>query len=229
MTPKKNIAIITLCFFLIILFVISIILTSENVKDNKNIKNLNREISDLQSIIADLKSTTIPTPTSITRFVPGDEPFGSREYWVKRFNLEDCYETELNGAEPEPIKVYTLNDKKLAEVVCTVASYQASFFYVYYSDTLPYEDAKLLTFETYQTVNEKVEKGETNFVIGVGYQYDENTGELISFTKGRGLADCGVESSYQFENGEFILKNVTEKAECDGDTQDASKWKQIYP
>jgi len=49
-----------------------------------------------------------------------------------------------------------------------------------------------------------------------GRAFDRPRGELIAFTKFRGMGDCGIFARYGFRNGDPVLTELRVKTTCDG-------------
>lgn len=66
-------------------------------------------------------------------------------------------------------------------------------------------------------------------MIGPGLQWDQELSVITSFYKGRGLGDCGGNSTLRW-SGEFysslVLVEQFSKIECDGQT---SEWPKVWP
>lgn len=68
--------------------------------------------------------------------------------------------------------------------------------------------------------------GATTNLMGSGY--DPETQQLFTFSKGRGIGDCGASATYKYSprNERFVLVEQRLKEECDGEETD---WPVIFP
>ena len=116
----------------------------------------------------------------------------------------------------------------LVEVTCTGGAYQGYQVYYFYDETKQQPTAKLLTFESRESQDEKsLTKTETSEMWGQA-TFDEKTKELKVFNRFRGIGDCGILATYGFVNGEPELKELRAKINCDGKgAGNPEKWNRI--
>ncbi len=73
------------------------------------------------------------------------------------------------------------------------------------------------------------ERGPSADMLGPGLQWDEEASVITSFYKGRGLGDCGGNSTLMWD-GEYysnlVLIEQHTKIECDGQ---ATEWPKVWP
>jgi hypothetical protein len=127
------------------------------------------------------------------------------------------------------LEFYPLADKQyLVEVVCTTGAYQGYQVYYFYDETKQQPVAKLLTFESRESQDEKsLTKIQTTELWGLP-TFDTNTKELKVFNKFRGIGDCGTLATYEFIDGQPKLKELRAKLACDGKgTGDPEQWTRI--
>jgi hypothetical protein len=127
------------------------------------------------------------------------------------------------------LEFYRLAEKRyLVEVVCTGGAYQGYQVYFFYDEAKRPPTAKALTFESFESQDEKsLTKIQTSELWGLP-TFDENTKELTVLNKFRGMGDCGILASYEFRDGQPKLKELRAKLVCDGEGADApEKWERI--
>jgi len=127
------------------------------------------------------------------------------------------------------LEFYRLAEKRyLVEVVCTGGAYQGYQVYFFYDEAKRPPTAKPLTFESFESQDEKsLTKIQTSELWGLP-TFDENTKELTVLNKFRGMGDCGILASYEFRDGQPKLKELRAKLVCDGEGADApEKWERI--
>jgi hypothetical protein len=59
----------------------------------------------------------------------------------------------------------------------------------------------------------------------VNADWDKANGLLTSFSKGRGIGDCGVGSNFAWDGARFRLVEQEEMGECRGSTDYISTWR----
>ncbi|WP_010227051.1 DUF1176 domain-containing protein [Pseudomonas donghuensis] len=59
--------------------------------------------------------------------------------------------------------------------------------------------------------------------FGGSVEYNADTGVLSSFTKGRGIGDCGVDQSWRFDGQRMQLRSLARMGSCSG------SWSQMWP
>jgi len=129
------------------------------------------------------------------------------------------------------IEFYQLAEKQyLVQVTCTGGAYQGYQVYYFYDETKQQPAAKLLTFESRESQDEKsLTKTEASELWGQP-TFDERTKELKVFNRFRGVGDCGILATYGFVNGEPELKELRAKVNCDGKgAGNPEKWNRIVP
>ena len=110
-----------------------------------------------------------------------------------------------------------LADKQyLVQIVCTGGAYQGYQVYYFYDETKQQPTAKLLTFESRESQDEKsLTEIQTTELWGQP-TFDDSAKELNVLNKFRGIGDCGTLATYRFVNGEPQLKELRAKLICDG-------------
>ncbi len=117
---------------------------------------------------------------------------------------------------------YQLSDDEwLYFVPCMTSAYnEITRVYVV---NLRYDEIVPLHFPIY---SEDFGWGGTNDLYN--HQYDADTRTLTSFTRGRGLGDCGSRARYRWREYNFMLLEFRSWEECDG-TRMPADWPIIYP
>lgn len=109
--------------------------------------------------------------------------------------------------------------------VCFLAAYNINYVFYLYSETptgIEVKPLNLVTFE--QDKSGKLLKSESNVLVGFS-TFDEQTRELSTDTKYRGLGDCGSRGKYKFQENEFVLQEFSADFKCDGDL----RFQKVYP
>jgi hypothetical protein len=109
--------------------------------------------------------------------------------------------------------------------VCFLAAYNISYTFYLYSETPEGIEVKPLNLVTYtEGKSGKLLKEESNTLVGFS-NFDEQTKELSTNTKYRGVGDCGTTGKYKFENGQLVLQEFSADFKCDG----TLRYRQVYP
>jgi hypothetical protein len=127
------------------------------------------------------------------------------------------------------LEFYPLAEKQyLVEVLCTGGAYQGYQVYFFYDETKLPPAANPLTFDSFESQDEKsLTKIQTTELWGLP-TFNENTKELTVLNKFRGIGDCGLLATYEFRDGEPKLKELRAKLVCDGEgAETPEKWERI--
>lgn len=128
------------------------------------------------------------------------------------------------------IRTYQLDQQsQLIEFLCFMGAYQGNYQYFLYQEMPRKTTIQPLSFEIFQ----EGEKSQITTKITVNslgglptYQPQNQTLEII--TKYRGLADCGSWGRYQWQQGQFILREYRLKATCDGQYIEPENYEIVY-
>ncbi|MFP5260642.1 MAG: DUF1176 domain-containing protein [Blastocatellia bacterium] len=129
------------------------------------------------------------------------------------------------------IEFHQLAEKQyVVQVTCTGGAYQGYQVYYFYDETGQQPAAKLLTFESRESQDEKsLTRTETTEVWGQA-TFDDKAKELKVFNRFRGAGDCGILATYGFVNGAPELKELRAKINCDGKgAENPEKWNKVAP
>ncbi len=129
------------------------------------------------------------------------------------------------------LEFYELADRKyLVEVVCTGGAYQGYQHYYFYDETKDQPTSELLTFDIYESQDEKSLTPTRSTEVWGLPTFDAKTKELRVLNKFRGPGDCGTLAVYGFEADKPVLKELRAKPNCDGrGAEHPEKWKKIVP
>ena len=138
-------------------------------------------------------------------------PVENRTAWRQILKWSnDCEESfQATASGRSGIQSFTLReDRRVIEVACAAGAYQGSqeYFLVRGSVAQP---LKL-------TVVEDGKLKEATEITGLS-EFDEKTGVLKVHTRYRGPGDCGSYAVYSFAGDRADVKEMREKAECDGE------------
>jgi hypothetical protein len=109
--------------------------------------------------------------------------------------------------------------------VCFLAAYNINYVFYLYSETPNGVEVKPLNLVSFQRDESgKLLKSESNVLVGFS-DFDEQTRELSTDTKYRGVGDCGSRGKYKFQDSEFVLQEFSADFKCDGDL----RYQKVYP
>ena len=138
-------------------------------------------------------------------------PVDDRTAWRQLLKWSnDCEESfQATGSGRSGIQSFPLTgDRRLIEVACAAGAYQGSqeYFLLHGSAARPLK---------FRVVEDGKLKDATE-ITGLA-EFDVKTGELKVHNRYRGLGDCGSYAIYTFPGDEARVKELREKAECDGE------------
>ncbi|QKJ88146.1 DUF1176 domain-containing protein [Paramixta manurensis] len=142
-------------------------------------------------------------PTPLTR----DETTGLIDFGTWRVNADEC---SLDPMRRE-VSVAPLSDEKaLLLVSCEMGAYNVIDLAFEVTRSLPYVARGLTLTLPFVPPNH----GDKQMEL-VNAEYDASRSELLTFSKGRGLGDCGNATRWQFDGREFVLAEYAEESTCD--------------
>jgi len=145
----------------------------------------------------------LPQPAALTR----DETSGLIDYGTWRINTDSC---SLDPIRRE-VSVAPLTDSKaLLLISCETGAYNVIDLAFEVTRSQPYV-ARGLTLTLPFTPPSRTD----NQLDLVNAEYDASSGFLYTFSKGRGLGDCGTATRWQFDGSEFVLAEYAEEKTCD--------------
>lgn len=145
----------------------------------------------------------LPQPAALTR----EETSGLIDYGTWRINTDSC---SLDPMRRE-VSVAPLTDSKaLLLISCETGAYNVIDLAFEVTRSQPYVARGLLLTLPFTPPSET-----DNQLDLVNAEYDANTGFLYTFSKGRGLGDCGTATRWQFDGSEFVLAEYAEEKTCD--------------
>ncbi len=136
-----------------------------------------------------------------------EENRGLIDFATWRINANECLLDPLRRkVTVDPLS----DDKALLLVSCEMGAYNVINLAFEVTRTQPYV-ARGLTFNLpFTPPNHKMKKMEL-----MNAEYDTLTGELLTFSKNRGLGDCGTATRWQYNGREFVLAEYAEENTCD--------------
>lgn len=142
-------------------------------------------------------------PSSLTRV----ESNGLIDFGTWRVNTDEC---SLDPQRRE-VSVSPLDDKKaLLLVSCEMGAYNVIDLAYEVSRTEPYLARRItLTLPFMPAANSLKQLDLVNAA------FDPDTSQLMTFSKGRGLGDCGIASRWQYTSGGFVLVEYAQEQTCD--------------
>ncbi|UIA93237.1 DUF1176 domain-containing protein [Erwinia tracheiphila] len=142
-------------------------------------------------------------PLSLTR----EESTGLIDFGTWRVNTDEC---SLDPQRRE-VSVSPLNDKKaLLLVSCEMGAYNVIDLAYEVTRTEPYIAKRIVLTLPFLPNGSGMKQMEL-----VNAEFDPETSQLSTFSKGRGLGDCGVASRWQFTGGAFVLVQYAQEQICD--------------
>lgn len=149
----------------------------------------------------------LPAPLSQPVPLTRDETSGLIDYGTWRINTDSC---SLDPMRREVSVAPLTNDKALLLVSCEAGAYNVIDLAFEVTRSQPYV-ARGLTLTLPFTPSSRSD----NQLELVNAEYDASSGFLYTFSKGRGLGDCGIATRWQFDGNEFVLAEYAEEKTCD--------------
>ncbi|WP_338557415.1 DUF1176 domain-containing protein [Erwinia sp. E_sp_B01_3] len=142
-------------------------------------------------------------PSPLTR----DETTGLIDFGTWRVNTDEC---SLDPQRREVSVAPLSDDKALLLISCEMGAYNVIDLAFEVSRTQPYVAKGLSLALPFVPPGH----GDKQLEL-INAEYDANTGELMTYSKGRGLGDCGNASRWQFTGNQFVLADYAEEGTCD--------------
>ncbi|PIJ51578.1 hypothetical protein BL250_03360 [Erwinia sp. OLTSP20] len=142
-------------------------------------------------------------PAALTR----DEASGLIDFGTWRINTDECsLDPQRRQVSVSPLT----DDKALLLISCEMGAYNVIDLAFEITRVQPYV-AKGISLKLPFTAPGQAEKD----LELVNAEYDAASGELLTFSKDRGLGDCGVATRWQFDGGQFQLADYAREGTCD--------------
>jgi hypothetical protein len=145
----------------------------------------------------------MPAPAPLTQ----QETTGLIDYGTWRVNTDNC---SLDPLRRE-VSVAPLTDSKaLLLISCETGAYNVIDLAFEVTRSQPYVSRGItlnLPFTPPSRTDNQLEL--------VNAEFDASNGQLYTFSKGRGLGDCGVATRWQFDGNAFVLAEYAEEKTCD--------------
>ncbi|HAU5562825.1 TPA: DUF1176 domain-containing protein [Serratia fonticola] len=145
----------------------------------------------------------LPQPAPLTQ----EETSGLIDFGTWRVNTDNC---SLDPLRRE-VSVAPLTDTKaLLLISCEAGAYNVIDLAFEVTRSQPYV-ARGLTLTLPFTPPGRSD----NQMELVNAEFDASSGLLYTFSKGRGLGDCGVATRWQYDGNDFVLAEYAEEKTCD--------------
>jgi len=160
-------------------------------------------------------------PLPLLRTFPGVAPLADEERQriaqaVLAATRSEWQEADMENQEPEA-EAHALNEREALVLIQTsCAAYNCNFALYRVAREAPYPQQPLRI--------EPLPLGGEG--LGGWVEYDEGTGELGYFMKGRGLGDCGDAGSWLFDGERFQLQSAQMMQRCAGSPPD--DWPELW-
>ncbi|MCX8956728.1 DUF1176 domain-containing protein [Erwinia psidii] len=142
-------------------------------------------------------------PLPLTRV----ESNGLIDFGTWRVNTAEC---SLDPQRRE-VSVSPLNDKKaLLLVSCEMGAYNVIDLAYEVTRTEPYLVRRISLTLPFMPAGKSFKQMEL-----INAHFDPESSQLVTFSKSRGLGDCGIASRWQFTAGEFVLVEYAQEQTCD--------------
>jgi len=159
--------------------------------------------------------STVPAAPAVPLLPRFNEPHPLTEGEISAITQNTATNIENNDCSLDPsereVHLYPLsNDKALMTVNCDMGAYNLYVLGYMVSRQAPYKADTLVLDLPFKT-GEDDQPPEL-----INADFDEKTGMLSIFDKGRGLGDCGVSSRWMFDGKTFRLAFYSSEPSCDG-------------
>lgn len=220
--PRTNVS-----RYLLLIFFLSAALSSCALQDKPS-SNTNQHAQESAPPSPQAKAGPARTASSLNKRNPTYE---DRRAWREILKWSDECEQAFDYPDKSygGIEFYELAEKRyLVQVTCTGGAYQGYQVYYFYDEAQQPPTAKLLTFESRESQDEKsLTRTQATEMWGQP-TFDQKTKELKVLNKFRGIGDCGILATYGFANGEPVLKELRAKLACDGKgAENPEKWNKV--
>lgn len=142
-------------------------------------------------------------PLALTR----DETSGLIDFGTWRVNTDEC------SLDPQRRQVSVgplTDDKALLLISCEQGAYNVIDLAFEVTRAEPYVARGLSLELPFVPPNQSERQMEL-----VNADFDADRGELLTYSKGRGLGDCGVASRWQYDGNQFVLAEYAQESTCD--------------
>lgn len=168
------------------------------------VKRGNRAAADVPPVPpAPLVTPPRRPPLALTR----DETSGLIDFGTWRVNTDECsLDPQRRQVSVSPLT----DDKALLLISCEMGAYNVIDLAYEVTRSEPYVARGLsltLPFTPPEQADPQLEL--------VNADYDASRGELLTFSKGRGLGDCGVATRWQYDGNQFVLAEYAQESTCD--------------
>jgi hypothetical protein len=158
---------------------------------------------------------TVPAPPAAPVKPRFSEPHPLSDGEISSITQNAAANIDNNDCSLEPsereVHLYALsNDKALMTVNCDMGAYNLFVLGFTVSRQAPYK-AEDLALKMPFKLGDDEESPEL-----INADFDQKTGELSTFDKGRGIGDCGVSSRWIYDGKQFQMTSFSSEPSCDG-------------
>lgn len=161
----------------------------------------------------------VSAPPHAPQALTQEESTGLIDFATWRINNDSC---SLNPLRRE-VSVSPLSDEKaLLLVSCEMGAYNIIDLAFEVSRSQPYVSKSItltLPFSPPERTDNQLEL--------VNADFDAARGELLTFSKDRGLGDCGVATRWQYNGRQFVLAEYAQESTCDA-WHSSDQWPMLY-
>lgn len=160
-------------------------------------------------------ASTVPAAPPVPEIPRFSEPHPLSESEISAITQNTASNIENNDCSLDPsereVHLFPLsNDKALMTVNCDMGAYNLYVLGYIVSRQAPYKADNLVLEMPFKS-GEDDQPPEL-----INADFDEKSGVLSTFDKGRGLGDCGVSSKWVFDGKAFRLAAYASEPSCDG-------------
>ncbi|HBT28635.1 MAG TPA: DUF1176 domain-containing protein, partial [Erwinia persicina] len=136
-----------------------------------------------------------------------EESSGLIDFGTWRVNSDSC---SLDPLRREVSVSPLSDDKALLLVSCEMGAYNVIDLAFEVTRTAPYVSKSITLTLPFSLPD----RSDNNLEL-VNADFDAARGELLTFSKDRGLGDCGVATRWQYNGREFVLAEYAQEKTCD--------------
>ncbi|HBT14322.1 MAG TPA: DUF1176 domain-containing protein [Erwinia persicina] len=149
----------------------------------------------------------ISAPPRMPQALTHEESSGLIDFGTWRVNSDSC---SLDPLRREVSVSPLSDDKALLLVSCEMGAYNVIDLAFEVTRTAPYVSKSITLTLPFSLPD----RSDNNLEL-VNADFDAARGELLTFSKDRGLGDCGVATRWQYNGREFVLAEYAQEKTCD--------------
>ena len=160
-------------------------------------------------------ASEVPAPPTAPRKPHFNEPHPLSDSEISAITQNAAASIDNNDCSLDPsereVHLFALsNDKALMTVDCDMGAYNLFVLGFTVSRQAPYKAEDLALTMPFKLGDDEQSPEPINA------DFDQKTGELSTFDKGRGVGDCGVASRWIYDGKQFQLTSFASEPSCDG-------------